>query len=285
MKLRSAKSLLLLQSLDQVVRRDGLDLLEYYTNTVVQLYYNPSVPHENLRNESIQVFRPGIHGKEFQAAHSFPPSPCASVFVPYVSIRQQTLRQHTTPISKMQWVSDIHSSFMRPQATRAWGLKLLSTMYAALSYSYSALSFKPDFRNDVIVRMFDVFLSWGHISVCVCVCVCERERACVWVWVSECVCVCFSECVNVRAYSCVCLPCVWQTDAFKFLHTQKWYIHNIRVIIVGWLVFAGWKHGAAHGGHWRAWRRGGGAVEGCLQHRHSGYCGTLTLSRSLRTEY
>jgi len=37
------------------------------------------------------------------------------------------------------------------------------------------------------------------------------------------------------------------------------------------LVFAEWKDGAALGGLEGAWRRGGGTVEGCLQHRHSGY--------------
>ena len=72
------------------------------------------------------------------------------------------------------------------------------------------------------------------------------------------------------------------------------------------LVFAGWMDGDALGGREGAWRRGGGAAEGCLQQRHADYgiapkhththththmhthkhtCGTLTLSPSLRTEY
>jgi hypothetical protein len=36
-------------------------------------------------------------------------------------------------------------------------------------------------------------------------------------------------------------------------------------------VFAGWIDGAALGGLSRAWRRGGGAAEGWLQHKHSAY--------------
>jgi hypothetical protein len=35
-------------------------------------------------------------------------------------------------------------------------------------------------------------------------------------------------------------------------------------------VFAEWRDGAALGGLEGAWRRGGGAVEGCLQQRHAG---------------
>ena len=48
-------------------------------------------------------------------------------------------------------------------------------------------------------------------------------------------------------------------------------------------VFAGWSDGAALGGPKGAWRRGGGAAEGCLQHRHSGkgIAPNLSLSLSL----
>jgi hypothetical protein len=69
-----------------------------------------------------------------------------------------------------------------------------------------AMQCKPDFRNYVIVCVFDdfcfedIFIACVRVLVCacayVCVCVCERERERTSV---------FCVCVDVRACACICL--------------------------------------------------------------------------------
>ncbi len=83
------------------------------------------------------------------------------------------------------------------------------------------MHWKPDFRNDVIVCVFDdfcpedIFIGCVRVLVCayvyVCVCVCERVCVCVWTY--------------GRVLAFVCIACM-----SIFQYKQLICMHNIHVI-------------------------------------------------------